>query len=316
MARLTEHEKDKIRALDNEGYSSRAIAMRLWRQPSRKSTVGDYLRSLNSAAVQVPDSYGPNVLVLDIETAPILANVWRLFKENVGLNQIREDWYIMSWAAKWLGSDEVYYQDVRDCGLDDKGILQQLWVLLDKADWVITHNGDRFDLPKIRARMLIQGLTPFSPVKSIDTCKAAKKAFGFTSNKLEYLSNKLCPEHQKSSHSKFPGFNLWKECIKGNTEAWDEMRDYNIDDVYALESLYFKLRPWIPSHPNFSLYTKDVETHCNCCGSEDMEEWHTKAYTNLSEFTLYRCNDCGTFKRGRTNNLTKDKRQGILMNID
>ena len=34
----------------------------------------------------------PKVLVYDIETAPILGHVWRLWDQNVGLNQIVSDY--------------------------------------------------------------------------------------------------------------------------------------------------------------------------------------------------------------------------------
>ena len=41
------------------------------------------------------------ILIIDIETSPIMGKVWSLWKQNVSLDQIEEDWYIMSYAAKW-----------------------------------------------------------------------------------------------------------------------------------------------------------------------------------------------------------------------
>lgn len=315
MSRLTDFEKNKIVELSSQGFSSRSISKTLWGTESRKSTVNDFLTIFRKDFVGVEEEYGPNVLILDIETAPTQAYVWRMFKENIGHNQVEEDWYMLSCAAKWLGSDDVFYWDCKDDLGNDRSVLAPLWALLDKADWVITHNGDRFDIPKIRSRMIINKMPPFSPVKSIDTCKAAKKAFGFTRNTLEYLTETLCPETCKSSHKKFPGFSLWRECLAGNEEAWEEMKEYNKQDVISLEALYYKLRPWIPQHPNFSLYVSDTDASCNCCGGKDLELWHTKAYTSLSEFDLYRCCSCGTFKRGRKNNLPKEKMQNVLSNV-
>ena len=46
-----------------------------------------------------------NILFLDIETAPLLGYVWGLWKNNVGLNQIYRDSYVLNWAASWLGED-------------------------------------------------------------------------------------------------------------------------------------------------------------------------------------------------------------------
>ena len=44
----------------------------------------------------------PIITVLDIETAPIVGDVWRLFDTNVALNQIKLDCRILSFTAKAL----------------------------------------------------------------------------------------------------------------------------------------------------------------------------------------------------------------------
>ena len=48
----------------------------------------------------------------------------------------------------------------------------------------------------------------------------AKECFGFTSNKLEYMTDKLCKKYKKLKHGKYAGFELWKECLHGNMDAW------------------------------------------------------------------------------------------------
>lgn len=302
--------KEKAIELAKAGNSWRQVA-KLLEIP--RSTVSDYLRKVVKPEEQ-KNQEGPKILLVDIETAPLLASVWRLWKENVGLNQIKEDWYILSYCAKWLGSDEVIYEDVRDLGLNDKPLMESLWKLLDQADWVIAHNGIKFDLPKIQARMILNGMKPFSPVKQIDTCQVAKKYFGFTSNKLAYLSEKLAPEHVKSEHKKFPGFDLWRECIAGSVEAWQEMAAYNISDVLSLEAVYLKLRPWIPNHPNFALHVESGVPVCVCCGSANLREHEKESVTMLSSFTQYVCNDCGKHVRSRKNTRTKEQMSAILTN--
>src|SRR5690554_2502619 len=143
-----------------------------------------------------PEPTGAKILILDIETAPILAHVWRTFKENVGLEQISFDWYILSFAAKWLHSDETLYFDqqyAKDVE-DDTPLMQRLWKLLDDADIIVAHNGRRFDLKKINARFAIKGFKPPSPYRIVDTLEIAKKNFAFTSNRLAYLTDTLCTE--------------------------------------------------------------------------------------------------------------------------
>ena len=133
----------------------------------------------------------PKILIYDIETAPILGYVWGLWQNNVGLNQIESDWYALSWSAKWLGSpeDEVMYMDQRHAKNieDDSKMLKDIWKLLDEADIVITQNGKKFDQKKLNARFIMHGMKPPNSYRHIDTLQIAKRVFGFTSNKLEYM---------------------------------------------------------------------------------------------------------------------------------
>lgn len=294
--------------LSEEGYSGRQIAGILGRS---KSQVNDVIKA-HRIIVDDTKVNKAKVLVLDIETAPVMAAVWRLFKENIGLNQIDKDWHLLSYAAKWLGEDDIFYSDQR-AELDitnDSRLLHELWMMLDEADIVLHQNGKRFDIPKIRARMVIQGFKPFSPVRHIDTLEIAKKTFGFTSNRLEYMTDTLCTDTKKSKHNKFPGFELWKECLAGNEEAWEEMREYNCLDIISLEELYYKVAPWTDKLPNFSLYTDEIDFACQCGSTSLVEKGF--AYTEVSKFQRYVCADCGKHYRGRKNLLSKGKRDKLL----
>lgn len=255
---------------------------------------------------------GPNILILDIETSPILGNVWTLWNNNLGLNQMVKDWHIMSWSAKWYREDKVMYQDQRNAKNieDDKKILKPLWKLLDKADIVVTHNGKSFDIKKINARFILNGMTPPSSFRNIDTKILAKRHFGFTSNKLAYLTDKLCKKYKKLNHGKFPGQELWTQCQRGNKEAWDEMKVYNEYDVLSLEELYEIMLPWDDSI-NFTVYFED--DRCSC-GSTNIKK-NGIYYTNASRFQKYKCADCGKEYRDRTNikiekNLRNTNRRG------
>src|ERR1017187_8428682 len=175
------------------------------------------------------------VLVLDIETAPIIACVWGLKDQNIGLNQIQRDWSIIAYGAKWLGdpATKMMYEDLRNFKdiTDDTKLLKSLWKLLDEADILITQNGQSFDAPKINARFILHGMKPPSPYRHLDTYRIVKRVTEFTSNKLEYLTDKLCTKYKKLHHHKFPGMSLWNECLKNNRAAWEEMKIYNIHDV-------------------------------------------------------------------------------------
>lgn len=300
-----------------QGVASRKIAKDLLGDKTKKTTVNNIFNRFMKSNLDV-DEVGiekPKILLLDIENSPIIAQVWSLFKNNyLGLNQIENDWYILSYAAKWYGDEKVIYNDCRDNLEDDSELLKELWGLLEEADYVVGHNSKGFDIPKIKARMLLNGMKPFSPIKHIDTMLIAKKQFNFTSNKLAYLTDKLCTKYKKLDHGKFAGHDLWMECLKGNPEAWREMEDYNIYDVLSLEELYEILLPWSTMSPNFNLYVDDNVIRCPCCNSKSIVKIDKLSETPVGLYDTYRCTDCGRVSRGSINLLDKDKRRSLLRN--
>lgn len=255
-------------------------------------------------------SKGPKVLLLDIETAPLLGYVWGLWENNVALNQVHTDWFILSWSAKWLGAKDVMYQDQRDAKdiEDDSGILKGIWKLLDEADIIITQNGKKFDQKKLNARFIINGFQPPSSYRHIDTVQIARTHFGFTSNKLEYMSDKLNKKYKKLKHEKFSGFDLWKECLSGNLAAWKEMEKYNKYDVLSLEELYNKFSPWDNS-VDFNVYHDSTETVCTC-GSKDFVSRGYR-YTNTGKFKRSNCKACGKEITGKVNLFTVEKKKSL-----
>lgn len=255
----------------------------------------------------------PKILLLDIETAPILAYVWGLWENNVALNQIKSDWHILSWSAKWLNdpASKVMYKDQRKAKdiENDRELMTGIWKLIDEADILVTQNGKAFDIKKLNARFLQHGFPPPSDYRHVDTYQIAKKMFALTSNKLEYMSDKLSTKYKKLKHKKFPGFELWKECLAGNLQAWKEMERYNKYDVLALEEVYLKLRPWDTSiNPN--VYVEGEENACDC-GSHEFHKNGIRT-TNTGRYQRYTCNDCGKSFRGNENLLKADRRKKML----
>lgn len=258
------------------------------------------------------NSSKPRILILDIETSPLVTYTWGTFDQNIALNQIKSDWHLLSFAAKWLDDppNKIMYADqskVKDVQ-NDKELLKKLWVLLDQCDIVLGQNVKRFDVKKINARFLMHGMTPPSSYRIIDTLTIAKKNFALTSNKLEFLS-KLNKKYQKLSHAKFAGFKLWSECLNGNKEAWKEMKKYNCYDVLATEEIYKRLAPW-DNTINFDVYNTDDLNHTCSCGSQEFK-LNGLAYTSTGQYQRYVCKKCGKESRGKTNLLSKEKKQSL-----
>lgn len=284
-----------------------------------QSTLFDFKKKMRTGQVTYEDALiKPKILLFDIETAPVLAHVWSLWNNNVGLNQIMEDWYMLSWSAKWLDEDEIYsdclynYPEIfNDDPNNDYQIVESLYDMLDQADIIIGHNVKKFDIKKSNARFLKWGFRPLSSYRIIDTLDIVKREFNLTSNRLDFLATYL-ELPNKITHQ---GHGLWVKCMQGDPEAWDKMVEYNEYDTILLESVYKKIRPWYRQHPNLALYYNDFKTRCNCCGSDDVEATENSVKTNLSQFAEYRCNNCGKVSRDGVTQLSKQKRKNTLRNI-
>ncbi len=251
----------------------------------------------------------PRTLFLDVETKPLTVYTWGLFDQNIGLNQILDDWCILSFAAKWSDSKQMFYAD-QSKGINkanEKKMLQQLWLLLDESDLVIGQNVKAFDKKKINARFLEHEMPPPSSYRLIDTLSIMRRNFALTSNKLEYAS-KFNKKYKKLSHPKFSGFSLWSECMKGNKAAWKEMRKYNCYDVYAVEELYNRLSAWDTSI-NFDAYHDDLNHKCACGHTEFINKGY--AYTSTGKFNRYLCKSCNRESRGKENLLSREKRKSM-----
>jgi len=303
---IGEIKEQQIRELIASGLTHREIA----KEVDCSAGTVSYVRNREQKVY----SQAPRILVFDIETAPNVAYTWGMWQQNIGLNQFVDEWYVLSWSAKWIGDDDVMYDDKRESWNDqeDKELLEGMWKLLDEADIVVTQNGKKFDVKKLNARFVINGFEPPSSYRHIDTLVIAKRHFGFTSNKLEYMTNKLCKKYKKLDHGKFAGMKLWTECLAGNPEAWDEMEEYNKYDVLSLEELAFILAPWSNQMPNMDVYRDDHDNHC-FCGSTSWvpNDYH---YTNTSKFVKHKCASCGSERRDKVNLLSKEKRNTMRMN--
>ncbi|MHA2013335.1 MAG: ribonuclease H-like domain-containing protein [Candidatus Helarchaeota archaeon] len=245
----------------------------------------------------------PKILLFDVENSPNTAYIWGLWQEVVSNEMIDKSWHMLCWAAKWLDKKKIYSSALVDFPEtykknkeDDKEVLKKLWKFLDEADIVIAHNAKRFDVRKSNARFIMNGMTPPSNYKVIDTLQAARAYFFFTSNKLNNLGQYL----KVGQKVETGGFKLWQDCMRGNKRAWSKMVRYCKNDVVLLEKIYKKLRPYIANHPNLSVYDEDNDLKCPKCSSKKLIK-QGFVYTNVAKYQQYSCKDCGGWSRGRVN---------------
>ena len=255
------------------------------------------------------------IAIIDIETSPSLAWVWRRFKENISLDQVEEDGYVLCGAWKWLGQAGVHSSANYTNGIthygDDYRTVKALWDVLDCADVVVAHYGKKFDLPVLNARFIKHGLPPPSPYRIIDTKEIADKNFKFPSNKLEGLLRYFGLGNKHKTD-----FDLWKGCLHGDEDSWRKMVRYCENDVAMLEKLYLKLRPWIHNHPNVNLFGSDNRPRCPKCGSSRIQYRGHAHRTPTQVYRAFQCQNpkCMGWSRERVSCLPKEKRQSILDN--
>ena len=231
------------------------------------------------------------LLLLDIETAPNKVYTWGLFKQNISINQIVEPGYTLCWAAKWYDQRNVMFDSVHDSS--PKKMVKGIHKLLDEADVVVHYNGQRFDIPKLNSEFILHGLDPPSQYRQIDLLKTTRSQFGFTSNKLDYVTQHL----EIGAKVKHLGMDLWRDCMADCPKAWKIMRKYNIQDVRLLEDYYNRILPWIKNHPNWGVYLDADRPTCGNCGSEEIKKNGVER-TNRQTYQRYKCQACGTPLKG------------------
>ena len=257
----------------------------------------------------------PKILLFDIETLPMEVYVWGLYKQRISPESVKKEWSIACWAAKWLGDSEIMGKSVaKNEAVDrlDNSVLQDIWYLFDKADIVVAHNGDRFDIIRLNFRWSLNGFSPPSHYRSIDTCKQSRKLFASSSHKLDYLNKQFGLTRKIDTQYK-----LWLDCINPDTngESLEEMLVYCKGDIMALEDLYIKIRPWIKSHPPCGAFISAEDEVCPNCCSDNLGYSTTDYVTPAGRYVGIRCQSCGAIGRMMSNQMDIRSRRKLIRSV-
>lgn len=297
---------NKIIQLKKEGFSSRAISKTLG---ISKSGVNDaYARYM-----KVPERQASNsrYLFIDLETRPDVAVTFKRFKANLSQDHVLENGgSLLSIAWRWMHDDKaqgLVLSPIEAVENNDVFLVETLFDLIEKADVVIGHNLDAFDIPILKSRLVVHNLPALKKVKTIDTLKIARQ-MRFNSNRLGDLGV-ILGEGEKQKHN---GINTWIGCMAGKQSSLNEMLAYNIQDVELLYNVYQRLKSHDSKPVNSSLFTKREEHQCPVCGSEELDYTGNLVYTQFSAFDEIVCNACGSRSRDRKAVNSKEKRKLLL----
>ena len=313
--------KEEILTLFKDGNSSVSIAQTL----SKKHNIKFHDRTIRKVLTRWGARQSPKdihkgntakILIFDLETSHVHARVWGLWNQNINHTDIIRDWILLSWSAKWLFEDQVYFgaldkKELKRWKKDndnkvDLRIVKSLWTMIDEADIIIGHNLIKFDRKKMNYKFLLHRLGLPKPYQMVDTLLVARKQFGNISNRLDFLGQYLDLGGKADTEK-----GLWNKVEEGDMEAMTKMVEYNIRDVEVLEDVYLELRPWIQPSPNIGLFTDGKEMVCTACGSTDLRE-NGEYKTTVNVFQNYTCNSCGHHSRGRKTLLLKDTSRNLL----
>jgi hypothetical protein len=242
-------------------------------------------------------------LFYDIETSLCEGVFFRPgYNQRVTPQQVLKHAQIICISWSWEGEDEVHNIDWGLKEQDDKKLLKKFIKELNKADEIVAHNGDRFDIRWIRARALKHDLKDMKPhYRTIDTYKIAKKYLALPGYRLrdiaEYygLEAKLDPG----------GLQTWIDVvIHKDKEALDTMNWYCDGDIVTLKEVYYKMQPFILHQFNYAVKNGGEKFHCPECGK--LGCWN-KTYTTAAGTIQHymRCRDKqGCNKMYKINNKT------------
>ncbi len=228
-----------------------------------------------------------NVLYFDIETSPSMAWVWSTGKQYISHDQILEPTRIICIGYKWEGQKhtECLQWDKKQ---DDKKMLEEFSRVLEKADVAIGHNGQRFDIKHINARLAYHSLPPAAPVTISDSLLLSRRKFKLASHSLAYL----CKYFKVSQKMSTGGIDLWlKVWLEKDEKALKKMMAYCKHDVKILEQIYVRLRPYLDIKHSVATSKENVDM-CPSCGSKSIHKHGIRMTSPLRKVQVYKCYKC------------------------
>jgi uncharacterized protein YprB with RNaseH-like and TPR domain len=113
---------------------------------------------------------------------------------------------------------------------------------LEEADFIVTWNGKRFDVPFLNGRLIAHHQRPVNPKMHHDAMYLARAhSFGI---RVKWASLKHVSEVFEAAHRKTPlDFNIWKQAIAGEREALNYIGDHNHRDVLVTREMWGRLKP-------------------------------------------------------------------------
>ena len=228
-------------------------------------------------------------LFWDIETSPNVVLSWRVGRKvNLDNENILKERAIICIGYKWEheAKPKVLTWDAEQ---NDADMLAKFLTVANRADELVHHNGDQFDLPWFLTRCAFHGIRTFPSYKTADTLQWARRRFYFNSNKLDYIARFLGIGAKLKTE-----FGLWKAiCLNRDAAALRRMKDYCAQDVVLLEKVYSRLAELVPHKTHAGVLAGGGKWTCPRCASESVRVSSTRITAHGTPRKQMACKQCG-----------------------
>ena len=205
-------------------------------------------------------------LFYDIETSQYEVRTWRIgYKINLSYENVKKLAKIICISWKWENEDKIHNLSWDD-DMNDKQMIQEFIQELNKADEIVAHNGDRFDIKWIRTRAMYHRLPMNAYYRSLDTLKKAKAHFNLPNNRLDTIAQFL----GVGAKVKHEGVKMWDEVQDNDRTALKDMINYCNGDIIILEDCYFVMQNYIKHNIHIGVNAGGEKYTCPACGSENV----------------------------------------------
>ena len=202
------------------------------------------------------------ILFFDLELSQAIATVWNTGKQYVGHHQLIEPQKIISYHWKWSDSDKVQNMDWGLHKQCDKKIIKQIKKDFDRADLIVAHNGNRFDMKKVYGRAMYHGIILNPKYVTFDTMVEVKRLASLPSYSLAFLCKHFGLPFKLDSGGKA----TWDQVqFDKSREALDHLLYYGDGDITSLEALYYHIRPYTQAKIHAGVLRGGERYHCPSC---------------------------------------------------
>jgi len=234
--------------------------------------------------------------------------IWDL--ETAGVQGLCADrGYIVCFGWKWLGESQAHCISLLDypgrggqakwpsnCQ-EDQNLLRAALEIMEQAELLVAHYGEKFDRPFFESRLLQAGLKPIPMVRQADTCLIARYKLKLSSNRLANVASFLKVKTEKMQKgSGWPDW--WLGALRGDKESIKKMSVYCAKDVQCLEEVFKAMRHVIPDKYLLNAGVNELMWKCPSCGGGNRRRYGYY-WTAMQLFSRYQCKGCGAWSRSR-----------------